>query len=130
MSASDVSGASVAAPVVVDVSGSAAPVVDVSGSAVASIASVVVDVSGSSALADVFASPAVAQLLVLLKDTLKNSPKTTADAIALFKKLSEQLAMIVVNELPPEMKEAALKQLWIAKEVEAVCMKSCFGLGK
>ena len=125
MSSSDVSGASAVSVVVsvqADVSGAALPAVDVSGAPA-------VDVSGApaSALANVFANPAVAQLLALLNDAVQKSPKTTADAIALFKTLSEKLVLIVVNDLPPEMKEAALKQLWIAKEVEAVCLKSCVG---
>lgn len=66
------------------------------------------------------------QLLQGMSEALATMPTTVADAVALFKNLSNQLAQHLINNLPTlEDKAEALARIVIA-EVKAVTCSKCF----
>lgn len=66
-----------------------------------------------------------AEFLQVMKDALSSPPTTSAEAVALYKKLSEQLAQYLVNSLPTLEAKAATLALLVVKEVAAVTCLKC-----
>ena len=67
-----------------------------------------------------------AQLVQLLTDALSTPPTTGAEAVALFKKFSDQLMHYLVNTLPSLEAKAEVLALLALKEVAAVNCSKCF----
>jgi hypothetical protein len=66
------------------------------------------------------------QLVQLLTDALSTPPTTGAEAVALFKKFSDQLMHYLVNTLPSLEAKAEILALLTLKEVAAVNCSKCF----
>jgi len=66
-----------------------------------------------------------AEFLKVMTDALASPPTTCADAVALYKNLSSQLANYLVNNLPSLEAKAGALAILVVKEVDVVSCLRC-----